>query len=55
MAKLRELGMIDVERGRNGGSRLSSAGRLATVGQLLRQLDTRTDRLTVSPPAGRVR
>jgi Rrf2 family transcriptional regulator, nitric oxide-sensitive transcriptional repressor len=43
MAKLRELGMIDVERGRNGGSRLSSAGRLATVGQLLRQLDTRAD------------
>ena len=43
MAKLRELGLIDVERGRNGGSRLSSAGRAATVGQLLRQLDTRTD------------
>lgn len=43
MAKLRELGMIDVERGRRGGSRLSSAGRAATVGQLLRQLDTRTD------------
>ncbi|WP_427133928.1 RrF2 family transcriptional regulator [Pseudarthrobacter sp. S9] len=43
MAKLRELGMIDVERGRNGGSRLSSAGRAATVGQLLRQLDTRLD------------
>ena len=43
MAKLRELGMIDVERGRHGGSRLSSAGRRATVGQLLRQLDTRTD------------
>ena len=43
MGKLRELGMIDVERGRRGGSRLSSAGRLATVGQLLRQLDTRTD------------
>ncbi|MET4136208.1 Rrf2 family transcriptional regulator [Pseudarthrobacter sp. PvP090] len=43
MAKLRELGLIDVERGRHGGSRLSSAGRLATVGQLLRQLDTRTD------------
>ena len=43
MAKLRELGMIDVERGRNGGSRLSSAGRTATVGQLLRQLDTRQD------------
>ncbi|HSO16594.1 MAG TPA: Rrf2 family transcriptional regulator [Arthrobacter sp.] len=43
MAKLRELGMIDVERGRHGGSRLSSAGRRATVGQLLRQLDTRPD------------
>ena len=43
MVKLRELGMIYVERGRHGGSRLSSAGRVATVGQLLRQLDTRTD------------
>ncbi|WP_346960415.1 Rrf2 family transcriptional regulator [uncultured Arthrobacter sp.] len=43
MAKLRELGLIDVERGRNGGSRLSGAGRLATVGQLLRALDTRAD------------
>ena len=43
MARLRELGMIDVERGRNGGARLSSAGRSATVGQLLRQLDTRQD------------
>lgn len=43
MAKLRELGIIDVERGRNGGSRLSAAGRVATVGQLLRQLDTRRD------------
>ncbi|MEC5180830.1 RrF2 family transcriptional regulator [Arthrobacter sp. CG_A4] len=43
MAKLRELGMVDVERGRRGGSRLSSAGRQATVGRLLRQLDTRAD------------
>lgn len=43
MAKLRELGMIDVERGRHGGARLSSAGRTATVGALLRQLDTRED------------
>jgi Rrf2 family nitric oxide-sensitive transcriptional repressor len=43
MARLRALGMIDVERGRNGGSRLSSAGRTATVGQVLRQLDTRLD------------
>ena len=43
MAKLRALGLIDVERGRNGGSRLNRAGRAATVGQLLRALDTRTD------------
>ena len=43
MAKLRALGLIDVERGRNGGSRLSVAGRDVTVGQLLRALDTRTD------------
>jgi len=43
MAKLRTLGLIDVERGRNGGSRLSMTGRDVTVGQLLRALDTRTD------------
>ena len=43
MAKLRELGLIDVERGRKGGSRLSLAGRRSTVGHVLRQLDTRTD------------
>ncbi|CAI3792572.1 RrF2 family transcriptional regulator [Pseudarthrobacter sp. MM222] len=43
VAKLRELGLIEIERGRRGGSRLSGAGRTATVGQLLRQLDTRTD------------
>ncbi|WP_131684969.1 Rrf2 family transcriptional regulator [Pseudarthrobacter sp. YALA5] len=43
MARLRELGMIDVERGRNGGSRLSAVGHTATVGQLLRLLNTRAD------------
>lgn len=43
MAKLRELGLIDVERGRNGGARLSGAGLTVTVGQVLRALDTRTD------------
>lgn len=43
MARLRELGVIDVERGRHGGSRLNAAGRRATVGQLLRQLNTRLD------------
>ncbi|WP_426765774.1 RrF2 family transcriptional regulator [Pseudarthrobacter sp. 1G09] len=43
MARLRTMGLIDVERGRTGGSRLSNAGRTATVGQILRELDTRTD------------
>lgn len=43
MAKLRALGLIEVVRGRSGGSRLSHAGRTATVGQILRELDTRTD------------
>ncbi|HKU29750.1 MAG TPA: Rrf2 family transcriptional regulator [Arthrobacter sp.] len=43
IVRLRELGLIDVERGRNGGSRLSAAGRNATVGQILRKLDTRSD------------
>lgn len=43
MAKLRGLGLIEVERGRTGGARLSPAGRRATVGQVLRDLDTRTD------------
>ena len=52
MAKLRTLGLIDVERGRSGGSRLSSAGRRATVGQVLRDLDTRTDAADCVTPGG---
>lgn len=52
MAKLRGLGMVDVERGRNGGSRISEAGRRATVGQLLRQLDTRADPAECHSPNG---
>jgi Rrf2 family nitric oxide-sensitive transcriptional repressor len=44
--------MIDVERGRLGGARISSAGRVATVGQLLRQLDTRQDPADCVSPAG---
>lgn len=43
MANLRVMGLIDVERGRNGGARLNAAGRSATVGQVLRALDTRPD------------
>ena len=52
MAKLRTLGYIEVVRGRAGGSRLSHAGRSATVGQVLRQLDTRTDAADCVAPGG---
>ena len=52
MAKLRLLGLIDVERGRNGGSRLNAAGRDITVGKVLRQLDTRTDAADCVGPSG---
>ncbi len=41
--KLRDLGVVDVYRGRNGGVRISPLGRSVSVGWLLRQLDTRTD------------
>lgn len=41
--RLRELGLLDVKRGRAGGSALSETGRAATVGQVLRALDERTD------------
>lgn len=52
MTKLRSLGLIEVVRGRTGGSRLSHAGRVATVGQVLRQLDTRTDAAECVAPGG---
>ncbi|NSX38495.1 Rrf2 family transcriptional regulator [Pseudarthrobacter oxydans] len=52
MTKLRGLGLIEVVRGRTGGSRLSHAGRTATVGQVLRQLDTRTDAADCVAPGG---
>lgn len=52
MARLRSLGLIDVERGRTGGSRLSEAGRQVTVGQILRELNTRTDPADCVSPAG---
>ncbi|HEY1157907.1 MAG TPA: Rrf2 family transcriptional regulator, partial [Arthrobacter sp.] len=51
MAKLRSMGLIEVVRGRSGGSRLSHAGRIATVGQILRQLDSRTDPADCVSPA----
>jgi Rrf2 family transcriptional regulator, nitric oxide-sensitive transcriptional repressor len=52
MAKLRTLGYIEVVRGRTGGSRLSNAGRNASVGQVLRQLDTRSDAAECVAPGG---
>lgn len=50
--RLRELGLIDVERGRNGGSRLNNAGRSVTAGSLLRSLDTRQDPAECTTPHG---
>ena len=50
--RLRELGLVDVVRGRSGGVRLSAEGRQATVGALLRRLDTRTDVAACETPHG---
>jgi len=52
MAKLRGLGLIEVERGRSGGARLSPAGRLVTAGQVLRALNTREDAADCAGPGG---
>jgi len=52
LAKLRELGVIAVERGRNGGAQLTASGRRATVGQLLRHLDSRQDPAECQSPNG---
>lgn len=41
--RLRELGLVEAVRGRAGGVRIADAGRRATVGWVLRQLDTRVD------------
>ncbi|TDW31058.1 RrF2 family transcriptional regulator [Cryobacterium psychrophilum] len=43
ISRLRELDVVDVVRGRAGGVQISTFGRRATVGWLLRQLDTRLD------------
>lgn len=52
VARLREIGVIDVERGRNGGSRINEAGRRATVGGLLRRIDSRRDPAECHSPNG---
>lgn len=50
--RLRELGLVEVERGRSGGVRISANGRLATVGALMRSLDTRLDLAECNTPGG---
>ncbi|WP_369046475.1 RrF2 family transcriptional regulator [Sinomonas sp. P10A9] len=50
--KLRELGYVEATRGRAGGVQLSDAGRKATVGGVLRALDTREDLADCETPNG---
>ncbi|WP_077489329.1 RrF2 family transcriptional regulator [Sinomonas mesophila] len=50
--RLRELGFLEATRGRSGGVRLSAAGRQATVGGVLRALDTREDLVECESPSG---
>ena len=50
--RLRELGLVNVVRGRAGGVSISEAGRTVTVGWLLRRLDTRTDVAACDSPNG---
>ncbi|MCZ2402811.1 Rrf2 family transcriptional regulator [Paenarthrobacter sp. Z7-10] len=52
MIRLRELGLVDVTRGRAGGAVLSGLGRTTTVGWLLRRLDTRPTVADCSTPNG---
>lgn len=41
--KLRQMGLVEAIRGRSGGVRITSAGRIATVGEVLRVLDGQHD------------
>jgi Rrf2 family nitric oxide-sensitive transcriptional repressor len=41
--KLRQMGLVDAIRGRGGGVRISAAGKDATVGRVLRELDDHSD------------
>ncbi|TFD04194.1 Rrf2 family transcriptional regulator [Cryobacterium sp. TMT1-66-1] len=52
LLRLRELGLVEALRGRNGGVRISALGREITVGALLRTLDTRTDLAACDTPNG---
>jgi Rrf2 family nitric oxide-sensitive transcriptional repressor len=50
--RLRELGLVEVARGRSGGVRISAEGRRASIGWLLRRLDTRLDLAACETPDG---
>lgn len=50
--RLRELGLLDVTRGRSGGAVISAEGRRATVGSVLRTLDTRATVADCHTPNG---
>ncbi|RYV53012.1 RrF2 family transcriptional regulator [Pengzhenrongella frigida] len=52
VARLRELDLIEVTRGRSGGVRISPAGRQVTVGWVLRTFERRTDVADCETPAG---
>ncbi len=41
--KLRQMGLVEAIRGRSGGVRVTPAGRMATVGEVLRPLDSQSD------------
>ncbi len=41
--KLRQMGLVEALRGRSGGVRITPAGKLATVGRVLRELDDHND------------
>lgn len=41
--KLRQMGLLEAIRGRSGGVRITSAGKAATVGKVLRVLDDHSD------------
>lgn len=53
IAKLRDLELVDITRGRAGGVNISRTGRQATVGWLLRQLDDRLDVVDCETTDGR--
>lgn len=41
--RMRRMGLVEAIRGRSGGVRISAAGRVATVGRVLRELDDHRD------------